>query len=101
MLADADFVEAARVLAVLGLQSDLYRDDPEFRDAVDDVLTCVRSAGQFVWDCKVCGMRGQMTWQPGVTLQEQIAVALAAHRQAQPQCPAPERGDIHFGEEGV
>lgn len=33
-----DLKRAAHVLAMLALQSNRYRDDPEYRDAVDNVL---------------------------------------------------------------
>ena len=34
-------LDAAKTLAMLGLQSDRYQDDPDFRNAVDDVLGIV------------------------------------------------------------
>jgi hypothetical protein len=41
-LADTKLPEAARVLAILALQSNRYRDEPSFREAVDDVLHMTR-----------------------------------------------------------
>lgn len=42
---EGDEREAARVLAMLGMQSDRYANDPDFRDAVDDVLAAFGQPG--------------------------------------------------------
>ena len=42
-----DLLEHGYILAILSLQSDRYRDEPEFRDAVDNLLTvCGRAKGE-------------------------------------------------------
>lgn len=34
----SNLADASYTLAMMGLQSDLYRTDPDYRDAVDDAL---------------------------------------------------------------